>query len=417
MPLVEDFDQIVEDISNIATMGMEALKDEEARETLRNDLKAAFEYRPAQHNKQRNKWFRVQAFGSGDFFAGNDEITAIEREVEGSSWAEVGKQYQAKNISFFNDCKTHRAHIIHLAGHSENGSYKFQDGLFAPADVLNALAASKDSCLHGLIFNCCNTQEIDVSDAGFVIYTVDEVKSIPAKAFAKSFYHNIVGKGMNLLEAFRDALVLVKGYSEVVHEKVDGTDYYQKIEYGADGAHENYCLSVNAEKLRKIVESMTKTTPHVHSTHLTIACRGSMPGGVEFIDKRVIEELGMVDHIPPNILHVACHAKRNDGLEGGLDFSGITEEGEDTLDYVNAAFKICDWCGMANGAKTDLIFFNACHSHKVGMEVLKIMAEFKKPYSKMPRIIAWEGAVPNKLCNLVAKKILRERVGGAVGHF
>jgi hypothetical protein len=109
-----------------------------------------------------------------------------------------------------------------------------------------------------------------------------------------------------------------------------------------------------------IVTSESSAASHVHSTQLTIACRGSMPDGMELIDRQVIERLNMADRIPHNILHMACRAMRNDNLKGGLDFSGIVGSGNSTLSYAQAAFKRGDWCGMANGAKTDLIFFNAC---------------------------------------------------------
>ncbi len=285
---------------------------------------------------------------------------------------------------------------------------------------------SSTSPLCGLVLNGCKTEEVwtklEKSSIGFAIFTNRKIGSEAAVCFAEAFYRNIA-----MAQSLWSSFVRAVGHAR------------NQFESGAILKDEakKYVLYVSKDKLEKKVGATMNSTaiessaaytkpraisdsaPHTHSSQVTIACRGSMPDGVEFIDRQVIERLGladgMADHIPPNILHVACHANRNDGLEGGLDFSGITEEGgrRATLTYVDAAYKICDWCGMANGAKTDFIFVNACHSHKVGREVLNIMDEFKKPNSKMPRIIAWEGVVPNKLCNFYE----RERVGGAVAQF
>ena len=88
----------------------------------------------------------------------------------------------------------------------------------------------------------------------------------------------------------------------------------------------------------------------------------------------MIENLGLADKVPADILHLACHARRNEDLEGRLDFSGITNGRDGPLNYKSAAIEICKWCGGATSGKTDLIFFNACHSHTVGTKVLKLMS-------------------------------------------
>ena len=47
-----------------------------------------------------------------------------------------------------------------------------------------------------------------------------------------------------------------------------------------------------------------------------------------------------------------------------------------------------------------MVFFNACYSAGVGRKILEISDECKAMPSN---IIAWEGAVPNRLCNMVAE--------------
>jgi hypothetical protein len=310
-------------------------------------------------------------------------------------------------------------HIFHFAGHSENGNLALQDAKKLPpdedgyelvehTDVTSSLRLmSSTSPLCGLVLNGCQTEKVwtklERSSIGFAIFTNKKISSKAAVCFAEAFYRNIA-MAQSLWCSFVRAVGQVRIQFEsgaILEDEAKKFVLYvskDKLEKKV-GATMNSTASESSAASPQPPRAIHDSAPHTHSIPLSIVCRGSMPHGVEFIDKQVIERLGIAGHIPPNILHVACHAKRNDDLVGGLDFSGIAEGEEGTLDYVDAAYTICDWCGVATGGKTDLVFFNACHSHKVGIEVLKIMDRIK---SKMPRIIAWEGAVPNELCNRVA---------------
>jgi hypothetical protein len=106
-----------------------------------------------------------------------------------------------------------------------------------------------------------------------------------------------------------------------------------------------------------------------------------------------------------NILHMAWHTEVRNGK---LDFSdgfGHNMDGRN-IDASTAARDICETYFSNEDAvfNMDLIFLNACYSEKVGVEVLPALIEA----SKKPHIIAWEGPVPNDLCNLLAAKVYRD---------
>jgi hypothetical protein len=111
------------------------------------------------------------------------------------------------------------------------------------------------------------------------------------------------------------------------------------------------------------------------------------------------------DFDPPDILHIACHTKENADLS--FDYSGIDVDDEKKpIDVDRAAAKVFEWSGCISGTgrRSSLVFFNACHSAVVGREVIQ-MARSCKVEVKPPYIIAWEGDVPNSLCNALAESI------------